>query len=78
MIEYYEMKWYKIVYVSVGGSPFAYKHSVEMRAANAHQAVQWFITKTEGACKDKFVLEVYEKNLFRGEKRWRKVIDEKI
>lgn len=69
-----ETKWYKIVYISLGQTVFAHKHMVEVRATNASQAVQWFITQKEGNRKDWFILEVYERDYTKGKTKWKSVL----
>lgn len=70
MIEYEEMKWFKIEYVVIGQTVFAYKQMVEVRAENANEAVQWFITNKERSRKDWFILEVYERKFEYGRTKW--------
>lgn len=70
-----ETKWYKIEYISLGQTVFAHKHMVEVRAKNANEAVQWFITQKEGNRKDWFILEVYEREYIKGKSKWKPILD---
>ena len=65
---------YKIFYVSITKSPFAFEHHDEAFAKDANEAVQMFITNKEGIGEDVFVLKVFERKLEYGEKRYRRVI----
>ena len=77
MIEYLSMNWYKIEYISLGQTVFAHKHTVEVRASNVNEAVQWFITNKESNRKDWFILEVYEREYAYGKTKWKPQINTK-